>query len=75
MTVVRPQELRGPHDVMNLGILFDIPQEHSRHAVTSVAEETVAHGDTRARAFKGIVRVEDLEESEVDQPSPQAMET
>lgn len=61
--------------MINLGILFDIPQEHSRHAVTSIAEEIVAHGDTRARAFKGIVRVENLEESEADQPSLQAMET
>lgn len=65
--LTRSQELRGPHDVMNLGILFDIPQEHSHNAVKKVPEEAVAHGRTRAQTHKGIVRVEKIETEEAAQ--------
>lgn len=56
------KELRGPHDVINLGILFDVPQEHAQSAVSTNSAAAVAHGDIRARVHKGIVRVEKVEQ-------------
>lgn len=47
-------------DVINLGILFEIPQQHSRQSVVENAAYIVKHGDIRARVHKGIVRVEKI---------------
>lgn len=51
------QELRGPHDVINLATIFDLSYENARHSVISVPEKAVSHGDIRVNTFKGIVRV------------------
>ncbi|CDF36234.1 unnamed protein product [Chondrus crispus] len=67
-------ELRGPQDIINLGILFDIPQEHSHNAVKKVAGEAVAHGNIRSQTYKGIVRVEKLEKEETGAEQVEEME-
>lgn len=43
--------------MINLGVLFDIPLDRARDAVTRNAEACVVHGDIRARVHKGIARV------------------
>jgi ribonuclease P/MRP protein subunit RPP1 len=50
------QQLRGPHDVINLGHVFGIDAERARHAACGAGEAAVAHGDTRANTHRGIVR-------------------
>jgi hypothetical protein len=50
------QEIRGPHDVVNLGRLFGLSSEHSRNGVMRTSEEVVSHGDIRSRTYKGILR-------------------
>lgn len=52
--------MRAPFDVINLGILFEIPQQHSRQAMVENAAAIVSHGDVRAHVHKGIVRVEKI---------------
>ncbi len=51
------QELRGPHDTINLGMIFDLPYESGRNSVMTLPQQVVAHGDVRANTYKGIVRV------------------
>lgn len=51
------QELRAPLDVINLGIVFGIPQQFSRDLVIKNGQAAVTHGDIRARTHKGIIRV------------------
>lgn len=58
--------MRAPLDVINLGILFDIPQQHARDAVISNAEAVIAHGDIRAKVHKGIVRIEKVDKQGTD---------
>jgi RNase P/RNase MRP subunit p30 len=50
------QEIRGPHDVVNLGRIFGLSSEYSRNGVTQTSEEVVSHGDIRSRTYKGILR-------------------
>lgn len=66
------QELRGPYDVINLGMLFDLNTERARAAVTNVAKDIVARGDTRANTHKGIVRVEVIDEPALDKEGMEA---
>lgn len=75
VTTSSRKELRGPYDVMNLGVLFDMSPEHSRAAITTLAEDTVAHGDTRANTFKGIVRLEEVDRTDVVASEAQPMES
>lgn len=50
------QQLRGPHDVINLGSVFGMDGERSRQAVCGTSEAAVAHGDVRRNTHKGIIR-------------------
>lgn len=47
-------ELRGPHDIINLGLLFNLSQEQARLSVCRFSGEVVKHGDARAHSHKGI---------------------
>lgn len=38
-------------------MIFDLPTECGRKAVTTWPEKVAAHGDIRANTYKGIVRV------------------
>lgn len=62
-------ELRGARDMINLGILFGMPQEEAHNAATRCASDAVAHGDIRARTHKGIVRI-----TKVDRKDPKTEE-
>jgi len=54
--VFHDQELRSPHDVINLGRLLHFPQDSARDAVMQMSEEAVAHGNTRSQVDKGVLR-------------------
>lgn len=56
LTSILSQQMRGPHDVINLGSLFGMNSERSRQAVCDASEAAVAHGDVRKSTHKGILR-------------------
>ncbi|CAN8069413.1 unnamed protein product [Agarophyton chilense] len=64
-------ELRGTHDVINLGVLFGITHEHAYNSVTRNAIATVQHGEFRAKYHKGIVRVIETKEQQETSMQPE----
>lgn len=54
-------------------MIFDLPYECGRKAVTNWPEKAAAHGDIRANTYKGIVRVVgDAPMADQDEKSGQA---
>lgn len=58
-----PIHLRGPHDVVNLAILFGVPHEYAHKALTSNAAAVLQHAHFRNNYHKGIVRITTNEQS------------
>lgn len=54
---VNPMHLRGPHDVVNLAILFGVPHQFAHNALTSNAAAVLQHAHFRNNYHKGIVRI------------------
>ena len=61
----RAADCRGPSDVVNLAVLWDLAQDKGKHALTITPEQTIAHADRRKNAIKGTIKI--IEMSEVSE--------
>ena len=48
---------RGPFDVVNLGVVWGLPQERGHEAITREARAVVVQGDMKRSSFRGVVDV------------------
>eukprot|EP00238_Polyblepharides_amylifera_P004762 CAMPEP_0196586958 /NCGR_PEP_ID=MMETSP1081-20130531/55984_1 /TAXON_ID=36882 /ORGANISM="Pyramimonas amylifera, Strain CCMP720" /LENGTH=205 /DNA_ID=CAMNT_0041908989 /DNA_START=498 /DNA_END=1115 /DNA_ORIENTATION=+ len=62
---LRSGELRGAHDVINLGGLLGLPMPASQAALSEQCRKVLQHGDAR-RTYKGIFRVISCQVDESD---------
>lgn len=53
-------ELRGPYDIINLGLLFGLKQDQSKAAVCKNVRSAIYHAEARNRTAKGVIGIEKL---------------
>ncbi|KAJ3172784.1 Ribonuclease P protein subunit p30 [Irineochytrium annulatum] len=77
---LKAMEVRGPHDVMNLGFLFGITNEVMQRCMTTNSRHALYHAATRRDTFNGVMMVESVDVlTEADQwkrgakPTPDEM--
>ncbi|XP_049418641.1 ribonuclease P protein subunit p30 [Epinephelus fuscoguttatus] len=68
----KPLELRGPYDITNLGLLFDLSDEDAKEAVSSTCRSAVLHAETRKTASGIISTMKSCSESSCQQEAPPA---
>ena len=55
--VRRALECRGPFDIVNLGVVWGLPQERGHEAVGREARAVVVQAEMKRRSFRGVVDV------------------
>ena len=56
----RTIELRGPYDLINLGILFGLKPDQSKAAVSKNIRSIIYHAQARNKTVKGVVSLEKM---------------
>ena len=56
----RIMELRGPYDVINLGLLFGLKSEQGKGAVSKNVRSVIYHAEARNKTVKGVVSLEKI---------------
>uniref|UniRef100_A0A2K5BXD8 Ribonuclease P protein subunit p30 n=1 Tax=Aotus nancymaae TaxID=37293 RepID=A0A2K5BXD8_AOTNA len=73
MQICKEDEIRGPYDVANLGLLFGLSESDAKTAVSTNCRAALLHGETRKTAFGIISTVKKPRLSEGDEdclPAP-----
>ncbi|VDI26688.1 ribonuclease P/MRP protein subunit RPP1 [Mytilus galloprovincialis] len=63
---LKAMDLRGPHDVANLGLLFGMSQEQAKAAITTNCQSLLLHSESRkiTKSTVGVVHKTKLEEKD-----------
>ena len=56
----RTMELRGPYDIINLGLLFGIKSEQGKGAISKNVRSVIYHAEARNKTVKGVVSLEKI---------------
>ena len=59
----RTIELRGPYDIVNLGLLFGLKPEQGKAAVSRSIRSVIYHAEARNKTVKGLVGLEKMPDS------------
>lgn len=63
----KPIDLRGPYDVINLGLLFGLNEAVARRAVMDNCRAALLHARARTSTAKGVVSVAKVSEMKMDE--------
>ena len=50
-------EIRGPHDIINLGLLFGLKDRNSGDAVTKNCKSVILHAFARSKTAKSVISI------------------
>ncbi|XP_038045954.1 ribonuclease P protein subunit p30-like [Patiria miniata] len=56
----KPLEIRGPHDVANLGLLFGLSEQEAKNAVSTNCRAVLYHAATRRNTIKSVMSLQQI---------------